>query len=279
MLNTFAFTSLLLLPFEQAIECAVSNRSVPDGFPLISTCARIIFSAHRGGEETTMQAIGYIRVSTEGQATEGVSLDAQRAKIAAWATLAGYELAAVHVDAGISGGRADNRPALQAALADACKHKAALVVYSLSRLARSTKDAIAISERLDKAGADLVSLSEKIDTTSAAGKMIFRMLAVLAEFERDQISERTSAALQHMKAQHKRVGTVPYGFDLADDGETLTPNATEQNAIGQIRELRAAGMSLRQIAVELEARGIKSKTGAKWSAEVIRGILSRKDAA
>ena len=102
------------------------------------------------------------------------------------------ELVAVHVDAGLSGAKAHNRPALQAALTDACKHKAALVVYSLSRLARSTKDAIAISERLHKAGADLVSLSEKIDTTSAAGKMVFRMLAVLAEFERDIISERTA---------------------------------------------------------------------------------------
>jgi DNA invertase Pin-like site-specific DNA recombinase len=68
-------------------------------------------------------------------------------------------------------------------LAAACERKAALIVYSLSRLARSTKDAIAISERLAKNGADLVSLSERIDTTTAAGKIVFRMLAVLAEFE------------------------------------------------------------------------------------------------
>lgn len=69
----------------------------------------------------------------------------------------------------------------------------------MSRLARSTRDAITTSERLDKAGAALVSLSEKIDTTTAAGKMVFRMLAVLAEFERDQISERTTTAMQHKK--------------------------------------------------------------------------------
>ncbi len=56
-----------------------------------------------------------------------------------------------------------------------------------------------LAEKLDKAGADLVSLSERIDTTTAAGKMVFRMLAVLNEFERDQISERTSAILQHKK--------------------------------------------------------------------------------
>lgn len=130
-------------------------------------------------------AIGYVRVSTEDQATEGVSLDAQKAKLAAWCLANDYEL---------SGGRADNRPGLQSAIEEACKTKSALVVYSLSRLARSTKDTIAIDEQLDKAGADLVSLSEKIDTTSAAGKMIFRMLAVMAEFEKDQISERTKMA-------------------------------------------------------------------------------------
>src|SRR5438445_303625 len=140
---------------------------------------------------TPPPAIAYCRVSTELQAHEGVSLEVQQTRIRGWCEVNGYTLAGVHIDAGLSGSRADNRPALQAALGEACRTKAALVVYSLSRLARSTKDAIAISERLAKSGADLVSLSERIDTTSASGKMIFRMLAVLAEFERDQISERT----------------------------------------------------------------------------------------
>ena len=122
-------------------------------------------------KSTAKAAVGYVRVSTERQASEGVSLEAQRARIEAWATANGLTLAVedVHVDAGLSGGRADNRPALQAALAEACKRRAPLVVYSLSRVARSTKDALAIAERLDKAGADLVSLSESIDTTTAAG--------------------------------------------------------------------------------------------------------------
>ena len=115
-----------------------------------------------------MKCVGYTRVSSPGQAQDGVSLDAQQAKIKAWSLAHGYELTTVHVDAGLSGGRADNRPALQAALSEACREKAVLVVYSLSRLARSTTDAIAISERLAKSGADLVSLSERIDTTSAS---------------------------------------------------------------------------------------------------------------
>ena len=218
-------------------------------------------------------AIGYIRVSTEGQAQDGVSLDAQRAKIEAWATLNDYTLTAVHVDAGISGKSTTNRPGLQAALAD-CRTGSALVVYSLSRLARSTKDTIEISDRLAKSGADLVSLSEKIDTTSAAGKMVFRMLAVLAEFERDQISERTTTAMQFKKTKGELVGAIPYGHDLADDGVRLLDNAEEQAAIAQARELKASGLSLRKIAAELQRRGFVSRAGTMFQPGQIQRMVA-----
>lgn len=219
-------------------------------------------------------AVCYIRVSTEEQAAEGISLDAQRSKIAAWCLCNDYELIAVHVDAGLSGGRSDNRPGLQSALDQACKTGSAFVVYSLSRLARSTKDTLAISERLDKAGADLVSLSEKVDTTSASGKMVFRLLAVLAEFERDQISERTKLALWHKKNKGQRVGTVPYGFDLDADG-VLVPNAKEQSAIALARALRAQGHTLQAIANELEAKAYRTKKGlSRWSPKVVMGIIA-----
>jgi site-specific DNA recombinase len=225
-------------------------------------------------EGIDMQAIGYVRVSTEEQATEGVSLDAQRERIAAWATANGYELVHVYVDAGLSGGRADNRPGLQAALDFACKSRVALVVYSLTRLSRSTRDALAISERLDKAGADLVSLSERIDTTSAAGKMVFRMLAVLAEFERDQISERTKTAMQHKRARREYTGGVlPYGWRIAHDGVTLTPDALEQTAIRDAHDLKAAGLSLRAIGARLEAKGLPPRSGRRWHAKTVRDLL------
>ncbi len=217
-------------------------------------------------------AIGYIRVSTEGQAVDGVSLDAQRAKIEAWATLNDYELVAVHVDAGISGKGMTNRPGLQAALAD-CQKGSALVIYSLSRLARSTKDTLEISERLAKAGADLVSLSEKIDTTSAAGKMVFRMLAVLAEFERDQISERTTTAMQFKKGKGELVGAVPYGFELAEDGVALLENSAEQAAISQAKKLHTGGMSLRKIAAELNRHGFNARNGQAFqSTQILRMV-------
>lgn len=217
-------------------------------------------------------AIGYVRVSTEGQAQDGVSLDAQRAKIAAWCELNDYTLTAIHVDAGISGKNC-NRPGLQAALAD-CGKGNALVVYSLSRLSRSIRDTMDISDKLAKSGADLVSLSEKIDTTSAAGKMVFRLLAVMNEFERDQISERTKSALQHKKAQGERVGTIQYGYRLADDGIALIEDENEQQVISAIHSMRDSGLSLRKIVVELERNGFVSRSGQPLQLKQVHRIAN-----
>jgi DNA invertase Pin-like site-specific DNA recombinase len=222
------------------------------------------------------QAIGYVRVSTDLQAQEGISLEAQQARIRSWCDANGYTLVNIYVDAGLSGSRSDNRPGLQSALEAACRPNAALIVYSLSRLARSTKDAISISERLAKGGADLVSLSERIDTTTAAGKMIFRMLAVLAEFERDQLSERTKTAMAHLRQQGRRVSRhIPYGFVLASDGKTLAPHPDEQTVMARIRALRVEGLSLRQIAAALTTLNIPTKHDRSWTAKVIHSLLHR----
>jgi site-specific DNA recombinase len=219
-------------------------------------------------------AVGYCRVSTAGQATEGVSLEAQQARIAAWAEANGYALQGVHVDAGLSGGRADNRPALRAALDEACRLRGALVVYSLSRLARSVKDTLSIGERLDAAGADLVSLSESIDTTSAAGKMVFRMLAVLSEFERDLVVERTTMALDHKRSRGERIGEVPFGYRLQADGTHLEQDPGEQITLDQLRRLRAAGLSVRKIAETLNRRAIPARAG-RWHHNSVWRILRR----
>lgn len=218
------------------------------------------------------KAIGYIRVSTEGQAVDGVSLDAQRAKIEAWASLNDYTLAAVHVDAGISGKGMDNRPGLQAAL-NAVGKGDAIVVYSLSRLSRSTRDTMDISDKLSRKGADLVSLSEKIDTTSAAGKMIFRLLAVMSEFERDQLSERTKAAMQHKIAVGESTGNVKFGYRLAEDGSTLVHDEGEQMVIEAIRLMRSEGLSLRAIVEKLQAKGYVSRSGKPYQLKQVHRIV------
>jgi site-specific DNA recombinase len=218
------------------------------------------------------KAIGYIRVSTIDQAQEGVSLSAQRARIKAWATVNEFELVAIHEDAGISGATMGKRPALQQALKAAGKG-CALVAYSLSRLARSTRDMLQIAEQLERQGADLVSLTEKIDTTSAAGRMVFRMLAVLAEFERDLVGERTAAALAHKKSKGEVYCGPVFGFRCV--GGKLIEIPDERKAIAAIGRMRKRGLPYRDIAAKLNAGGIEGKRGGQWHASTVRYLLNR----
>ena len=226
----------------------------------------------RNGE--TMNCIGYCRVSTSSQANEGISLEAQVAKIRAWSVLNNCESVTIFTDAGLSGGRADNRPALQQALTTVKKGDV-LVVYSLSRLARSVKDTIAIGERLDKQGANLVSLSESLDTTTAGGRMLFKLLAVMAEFERDLVSERTKMAMAHKRSKHEHTGgRVPYGYKIVGHG--LEQDANEQRAITSAVEMRVLGLSLRDIGKKLTGQGYKTRCGGEWKPSTLAGILERK---
>ena len=218
------------------------------------------------------KAIGYIRVSTQGQAEEGVSMAAQRAKIEAWCIANDMELAAVFDDAGISGGSMAGRDGLHAAMKATTKGMA-LVAYSISRLARSTKDMLAIAETLDRKGADLVSLTEKIDTTTAAGRMVFKMLAVLADFERDQIAERTKMALAHKKAKGEVYAPVPFGYE-AIEGRLVTVKR-EAKIVGEILAMREAGASFASIADTLNERGIEGKRGGRWFASTVRYMVNR----
>jgi DNA invertase Pin-like site-specific DNA recombinase len=232
----------------------------------------------------TMIVVGYARVSTSGQALDGCSLDAQREKIVQWADFHGATLDATYADEGISGSRSDNRPALQDALArvDAIRksgQQAVLTVYSLSRLARSTRDTLSIAERLERAGADLASISERIDTTGATGRMVFRLLAVLAEFERDQIAERTTVALRHKRlAGQKTGGHCPVGYkvDRPEDGPAmLVPDDDGQAIIARIIAEREAGSSYGKIADGLNRDGVAGRAGGRWTGATVRRVAIR----
>lgn len=224
-------------------------------------------------EGTPLRAVGYVRVSSQEQAKEGVSLDAQREKIRQWASLHDAKVLNIFEDAGISGTRKD-RPGFQQAIETACRNKAALVVYSLSRFSRSTKDTLHFTSQLMKAGAELVSISEQIDTISAAGKMVFRILAVLNEFESDLGGERTKAALDHRKAQgFKTGGFIPYGFRV-DEEKRLIRDPKEQGVIRKIKQLRGAGERYAAIARYLNERGIPTKNGREWAIQTVKNVLN-----
>jgi site-specific DNA recombinase len=231
-------------------------------------------SAQACESSRNMNTIGYVRVSTEEQAREGVSIDAQEAKIRVWADLNDAENVVIFRDAGLSGKRMDNRPGFQEAVRNVQRGDA-LVVHSLSRLSRSTKDTLAVAENLAARGADLVSLSEKIDTTTAAGKMAFRMLAVLLEFQRDEVSERTRLAFQHMRARGQKAGgDVPYGYRLRRG--RLVENKHEQKGFALAQRLRRSGRSFMAVARQLIAHGYRSKRGLNhWHPATVRQMLER----
>ena len=221
-----------------------------------------------------MKAFGYCRISCVLQ-SEGVSLAHQKDRIIAWCKANGHELETVFVET-MSGGRADNRPELQKAMNAVCKRRGILVVYSLSRFSRSVKDTLQLTEQLDRSNAHLSSLSESLDTSTAVGRMVFKMLSTLAEFERDVLSERTRNALGHMRRTNRRISAkIPFGYTLSTDGNTLLPDADEQSAISRILDRRKAGMTLSAIAVSMKKDGVKTREGGQWYPATIAAIIHR----
>jgi len=222
------------------------------------------------------QAIGYIRVSTLEQANEGISLEAQQARIERWCEANDYQLAALYVDRGISGKRMDNRKDLQRALAT-LKKDMVLVVHSLSRLARSTKDALHLCDLIGKKKADLVSLSESLDTTTAMGRAMFQFIAVMAELERNLIAERTAAALAHKRKKGEVYSPVPFGFREIEG--RLEVVEAEALVVAEIKRQRQTGSTLVEIADYLNGQGIEGKKGGRWYASTVRYLLYRQEVA
>ncbi|MCQ3950238.1 MAG: recombinase family protein [Planctomycetes bacterium] len=223
----------------------------------------------------TSRALGYMRVSTEGQARDGVSLDAQEAKIKAYCELNGLTLARIYADEGLSGKRADNRPALQEALSALHAGKAdALIVYKLDRLARCTIDALEIAKSLDKRGASLHSLTEKLDTGSAMGRFFFTLVASLAEMERGIIAERTAAAHAHKRSLGEATGHAPFGWKLAADGSSLEADENEQETLSIIERLQGQGESQQAIVDALNRLQRPTKQGGTWQRSNLRSVLS-----
>src|SRR3569623_1635153 len=214
-----------------------------------------------------MRAIGYVRVSTDRQAEQGVSLEAQEAKIRAMATVQGAELLDVIVDGGESA-KSLNRPGLKRLLEMMNKGEIeAIIIAKLDRLTRSVKDLCGLLELLEKRKVALISVAESLDTSSAAGRLVITIMGAVSQWEREAIGERTRDALRHKRAQGYRAGNLPFGYRLAQDGRTLEPEHTEQKAISEIHRLRRGGTSLRRIARLLNDQGLRTRRGTAWRLE------------
>ncbi len=229
-----------------------------------------------------MNAIGYVRCSTQEQADSGLGLTAQAERISAYCLMKKLVLVKIIDDPGVSGGKplADREGGKQ--LLDAIKKRKAdaVVMLRLDRMFRNAGDCLTTVEKWEKAGVALhvVDLGgNAIDTTSAAGRFMLVVLAGAAEMERNLIRERTKSALAVKRNNGQRTGSVPFGFDLDDDGRTLVPNPAEQQTSQDIQSMRENGLSFPKIAEALTARGIPTKQGnGAWNQATIRSILKRK---
>ena len=221
------------------------------------------------------KAIGYIRVSSDEQAREGLSLEAQKRKIAAYCDIKGLELVDIYSDEAVSGFTPfDKRPggnkAYSALFAGQASH---LVAIKLDRCFRNTGDAIQKATEFDKHNINLHLIETSVDTSTAVGKMFFTTLAMLAQFERDITGERTKAVLDMKKQDSKAWNHELYG--VSRKGDDFIVNKSEQDCITQILSMRDAGLSYGSIASQLDSMGIKPKLASRWNAMSIRKICLR----
>jgi DNA invertase Pin-like site-specific DNA recombinase len=229
-------------------------------------------------QQSKPKAIGYVRVSTQGQAVDGVSLEAQRAKIEQYCALYDYELVGIVEDAGASAKTLDREGLREVLQQMEAGQATALVVAKLDRLTRSVADLATLIEKYFAGRFDLVSVSEQVNTGTAAGRLVLNVLMSVAQWEREAIGERTKTALQHKKAQGQRVGSIPYGYRLNSDGVSLDRDEAEQEVICAVREFEAAGLSLRVIAGRLKERGYTARNGGAFHPQTINNILKQEAA-
>ncbi len=246
--------------------------------------------AHRNGRprpDERLRLIGYARVSTEDQATNGVSLDAQRERVQAHCVAHDCELAGFEQDEGVSG---KVPPRRREGLGRALKaidvgDADGLVFYKLDRLSRSVRDILDVAEEARKRGWHLVSVQESIDTSTATGKMILTVLAALAEMEREQIAERTRMGMEQVACEGRaRSGRLPFGYRVegepgrvtavSGDRRRLIEHAEEQRVLRRILDLHESGQGARRITRQLNDDGEPNpRTGEAWNVSTVAAII------
>lgn len=220
-----------------------------------------------------MNALGYVRVSTEEQAREGVSLENQRERIRSYCEYKGLELLQIIEDAGVSGGKNKARPGF-VALLDRIESNGieAVVLYSLERLSRDMLTLLALERLLDEKDIELHTVEGQVDTGNPDGWLNFAMKAFLGEMERRQVKYRTKKAMEYKKQQGSVVGAVPYGYRR--NGNGLEPDEREQTVIAFINACYAKSFKLKTICAALHEKGFFTRKGRDFTPEQIRRIIT-----
>jgi site-specific DNA recombinase len=214
-----------------------------------------------------MKVIGYVRVSTDEQAQQGLSLASQAEKIRVYASLYELELVEVIEDAGASA-KSLHRDGLQRVLSMLREGKAeGIIIAKLDRLTRSIVDLNKLIEEYfgekSRIQSSLFSVADQVDTRTAGGRLVLNILMSVAQWEREAIGERTKAALSYKKAQ---------GMKLGRPKKVLT-DKQEIKTLKYIHSLRDEGLTYRAIAQRLADEGYKTSRGGKWYAGTVKYML------
>ncbi len=232
----------------------------------------------RTGAKRPGQAIGYARVSTDEQAREGVSLEAQVARIRAYAIAKEIELVDVLTDNGVSG-KTLGRPALRE-LVQRCERGEVghVVVVKLDRLTRRTRDLLALVDDLFLARhIELHSVSESLDTSTPHGRFVLTLFGGLAQMERELIGERTRSALEYKRQCKQPTSHPPLGFKANGCRERMVPVPEELAVVRRILERWRRGGAYGKIAAELNAEGVPTKRGRHWHGSTVRAVVQRRE--
>ena len=215
--------------------------------------------------------VAYYRVSTAKQGQSGLGLEAQRASVTAYLNGGQWEMIQefVEVETGKGADALAKRPQLRAAL-DACKRtKATLVIAKLDRLARNVHFVSGLME----SGVDFVAAD-----MPSANKVMIQMHSVMAEWERDQISARTKAALTAAKARGVVLGKAGAANLRANIEERQSAaNSFAENLRPMFESMKARGLSQRSMVAELNTIGVPAPNGGAWRLNQVQRILGRLD--
>ena len=225
------------------------------------------------------RAVGYVRVSTDMQAADGLSLDAQTAAIEQYSSLHGLKLQFICKDV-ISGAKSE-RPGLQEALQSLHRGADVLIVLKFDRLSRSIKHFCELYETYFQSGEkELVAIRESIRLDSSLGRALVSILLVFAQMEREATAERTREALSHIRQLGYHHGKAPYGFNAVPAPDqprfkVLAEDPEEQKILGSIKGWLDAGLKVPDIAARLDSEGIKPPQTDRWRTSFLYLLIER----